>query len=367
MKAIELIFKKWRFLKQIKKAHIVLEVEVYFLFVFIVKAYLLLIFILPYPVYSQNDRRSVLYDQFNRPIESSSQNRSSEEYRPTRPQRPEGMIINGRFAGPGDPEYERIQQQIRSVLEKENSLPGYQYMGTQRGKELFKDEKTGIVFLDTEGDTVLMRGGNKPDLPIYEDGQIKMIDVTDPRYKEIERARRDLVEQRAIQADASRLREQRITQRNSNRQTGFRNLLKNIKKRFGKIVGILASLGIASEVVEGSTSLNEVPARFADESTFSHPVTDSDTVKYHIDDMLEDLKTNIQKLDPETIFSQERQRLNNELRSLYTDVQTDTALQDEEKARYLRTIAEMQDFAQPPLRNFPQYRRDRRSRSEGTQ
>ena len=63
--------------------------------------------------------------------------------------------------------------------------------------------------------------------------------------------------------------------------------------------------------------------------------------------LLENLKTDVQKLDPETIFSQERQRLNNELRSLYTDVQMDTGFSNEERERYLGRLQKFRTLPNP--------------------
>ena len=261
---------------------------------------------------------------------------------------------------------EDIQQTQRDFERK------YEFVRGQQGTEFWRHKESGIVFIDNfEYDDESLEPNQNIRIFDEQEGKVKTISPTDPMYRRysvlygyFQSDKRGYDAVKIVEMERRQQQHQQAT-RGANSQN--KNFFQKIAKKVRIIGGILASLGIASEVAEGSTSLNEIPARLADESTFSHPVTDSDTVKYRIDDLLEDLKTDIQKLDPKTKFSQERQRLNNELRSLYTDVQMDTALQNEEKVRYLRTIAQIQDLAQPPLRNFPQYRRDRRGSSRGTQ
>ena len=74
-----------------------------------------------------------------------------------------------------------------------------------------------------------------------------------------------------------------------------REIGRKLAKRLGLLGGILASLGIASEVAEGSTHYSEVPGRLADESVFSHSVTSSDTVKYRIDESVGKFKNRCTK------------------------------------------------------------------------
>lgn len=361
------------------------------LFGFIVRLYLLLIFMLAYPAYSQNEKGPILYDQFNRRIEnsnqdrnpvrprprieSSNQNRTPERSSRRRPSRPEGLIINGRFIGPGDPEYERIQGIARQVEEQHLSsrdIPGYQYRGQIEGMDMWRDRKSGVTFVDNTR-TQLIRDG-KPSVSIFEDGRVKVIDSRNPRYTELITVREDLNQQKRIDR---RSREQRSVQRDRNGQIRTSqqvspqspqrlSLLRRFVKSIKGIGMIIASLGIASEVVEGSTHWSDVPARLGEEAfSGDSEQIDGGTISFKIDNMLERLKADVQKLDPEKKFSQGRQRLNNALRTLYTDVQTDTGFSNEEKEHYLNKIAEIQDIAQPSLRSFPQRPPNRRSRGEG--
>ena len=75
-----------------------------------------------------------------------------------------------------------------------------------------------------------------------------------------------------------------------------------------------------------------------------------------VEDYLQNLKIGAQKVASSTrTFSKERQGLKKELDIIYTDVQTDESLSDNEKQGFLRNIAEIRDIVQPPNapRNSP--------------
>ena len=91
---------------------------------------------------------------------------------------------------------------------------------------------------------------------------------------------------------------------------------------------------------------------------------DLDNGDIPVEDYLQNLKTSVQRLDPNKPFSQERQGLNNELRSVRRQIREDESLTNEEKQQYLRTIGEIIAIVQPPSppRNPPRQRRRRASR-----
>lgn len=127
---------------------------------------------------------------------------------------------------------------------------------------------------------------------------------------------------------------------------------------------ILAVGTIAYEILTGDVEAKELPARLADESMLSTTVSAGDLP---VTDYLDNLKIAAQRVNETApLFSEDRQRLRNQLNTVYTDIQEDPSLSYQERQEYLQKIAEIQDIVQPPNppRN-PPTRRDQHHRSQG--
>lgn len=121
---------------------------------------------------------------------------------------------------------------------------------------------------------------------------------------------------------------------------------RHILKKFRWATGLLGAGTIINKLLtEGVQAATDQTGEVIHDTLGGINLSNSDLP---VEDYLQNLKTASQHLDPNKIFSAERQHLSNELRTVYTDIQTDESLTDEEKEQYLKTIAEIQDIVQPP-------------------
>ena len=141
-----------------------------------------------------------------------------------------------------------------------------------------------------------------------------------------------------------------------------RKALKNLPY-VGRVIAVGASLYQMLKTDLSASELESLTGDLIGDALYSKDLDSSDLP---LEDYLQNLKIASQHLDPSKTFSQERQHLSNELHAIYTDIQTDESLSDEEKKQYLKTVAEIQDIAQPPTPpRRPPSQRSRRKTSKG--
>ena len=131
--------------------------------------------------------------------------------------------------------------------------------------------------------------------------------------------------------------------------------------------GAIVGLGIALfEFIKTDLSASEalkIGSQLIDETLLSAELGGDPP----IGDYLQNLKIAAQHLNPRKRFSQKRQGLSNQLRTVYANIQEDQSLADEEKVEYLRIIEEIQETVQPSSapRHPPSYRNRRSKGSRG--
>ena len=195
---------------------------------------LLLFLIFPYTTYSQErnrpERAPILDIDADDDRWREHNRRVQEEYN-----RPKPIIRNGRYIRHGTPEYQRELDRARRVDEildhrdiQENAprynTSNYEYAGRVNGgrfngETLFRDKRTGIVFLETKTG-VYGRDGRRKTLHIYENERVVPISQEDPRFEEIHRSRENFFveqrENRRIQRHSAETRGGQQTPNNNN-------------------------------------------------------------------------------------------------------------------------------------------------------
>lgn len=309
-----------------------------------------------------------------------------------RANRPEGLIIEGRHVRPESPEYEQIQRAIQIAAQRENSIPGYQYVGEKDGLMLYRHERTGVVFLDNTHHAqiirgqrvaiiggphqtkVTLRGERGPSIPIYENGEIKYIKPSDPRYAELERTRRNFIraknewEGERIRRRQERIRRGIAQQAPRNQERDGRRLLGTLKdfvkkSWFGKLAffgGGLYTM-LKNKTVEASElsdfTLDTLTGVFEGDRVVSSDLS--------VSDYLSNLKKSAEFVNANSrIFSADRQRFKTELNEIINDINDDNNLETQKKEEFLARITEIREIIQPssPPRDPPRQRR-LRSRS----
>ena len=134
------------------------------------------------------------------------------------------------------------------------------------------------------------------------------------------------------------------------------NRTKKVLKNIRYIKSITKIGDILHELLKTDLSVSELKdaiGNLIDDATYS---AHFDNAELPLEDYLQSLKITTQNIASNTrIFSKERQGIKNQLNIVYTEIQVDESLSDDEKQRFLRTIAEIRDIAQPPIapRNPP--------------